>query len=223
MNTETDRTGILAFVPDLWADSWQSRHHILLGLSQYYKVLWISPPTYWEHIRTRKGHSLTSGRGIRKISDSLWTYAPVIPAAYKRNHDGKGTTGWRRAMHWGFRQYYRAWQRIHVSRIKHLLRQMGIEKVILYIWRPEYCWSVGKFSESLTCYHIDDEYSFDPTGDAPINDSEMMLLRQSNIVFIHSRTLMAKKGSINPNTHYMPNGVDFDLFRKVMEDENEEP
>jgi glycosyltransferase involved in cell wall biosynthesis len=147
----------------------------------------------------------------------------VIPAAYKRNHTGAVASGWRDVMNKCFRQYYRLWQQIHVGRIKYLLQRMGIENVILYLWRPDYCWSIGRFSESLTCYHVDDEYSFDPTRDVPIDDNEMILLTQSELVFIHSRTLMAKKGSINPNTYYVPNGVDFDHFRSVAEDQKEEP
>lgn len=223
MKTSTYRTGILAFVPDLWEAPWQSRHHILHGLSKHYKVLWVSPPTYWETVRTGKGHSLTSRRGVRKISDSLWTYAPVIPADYKPRYTGRGVGGGRDVMAWCFRQYHILWQKAHVARIRHLLLRMGIERVILYLWRPEYSWSKGKFSESLTCYHIDDEYSFDPARDAPISDTEMTLLKQSDLVFIHSKTLMAKKGSFNPNTYYMPNGVDFEHFRRVVAEQREEP
>ena len=223
MKAQTDGTGILAFVPDLWEASWQSRHHILHGLSKHYKVLWVSPPTYWETVRTGKGHSLTSGRGLRKISDSLWAYAPLIPADYKQRYTGGGAGGWRGIVTWCFRKYHDLWKRAYAARVRHLLHQMDIERVILYLWRPEYSWSKGRFSESLTCYHIDDEYGFDTTRDAPISDTEMTLLRQSDLVFIHSKTLMAKKGSINPNTYYMPNGVDFEHFRRVVEEQREEP
>ena len=45
--------GILTFVPDLWDEQHQSRHHVLKGLSEQYKVLWVSPTTYVEGWRNQ--------------------------------------------------------------------------------------------------------------------------------------------------------------------------
>jgi len=112
---------------------------------------------------------------------------------------------------------------MHVARIRHLLREMGADHVILYIWRPEYAWCIGHFAEALVCYHIDDEYSFNPAQDMPTSEEEMLLLKRADLVFIHSRTLMRKKGMINANTHYIPNGVDFEHYRRVMESHAPEP
>jgi len=95
---------------------------------------------------------------------------------------------------------------------------MGIERVVLYLWNPAFHWTMGEFNEIATWYHIDDDYAHDPERDHPIGDDEMKLLKGADAVFIHSRTLMRKKGSINPNTHYVPNGVDFELYQSAMRD-----
>lgn len=223
MKTHTGSTGILAFVPDLWDAPWQSRHHILQGLSEHYKVLWVSPPSYWETIRTGQGRPLAVGTGICRISPSLWAYAPRVPADYRLGYGEQHTGTWRDGAVWCFRHYHELWQAAHVAQIRRFLHQMGIERVILYLWRPQYGWTRGRFSEVLTCYHVDDEYTFNPEEEEPISATEMALLKASDMVFVHSRTLMAKKGSINPNTHYLPNGVDFDGFRAVMDSAAAEP
>lgn len=210
MSSKNKQTGILAFVPDLWGDIWQSRHHVFSGLSDHYKVLWVSPPTYWQGWLKSLARETLSGRGLHKISNRFWGYAVRLPADYKPQYSKHGFVAD------GFRLYHKIWMRLYIARIKKLLRHMEIEEVILYVWRPEFHWSLGSFDEKLTCYHIDDDYGFNPDEDSPISDEEMKLLIQSDLVFIHSRTLMEKKGHINPNTYYMPNGVDFEHYREVM-------
>jgi glycosyltransferase involved in cell wall biosynthesis len=100
---------------------------------------------------------------------------------------------------------------------------MGIERTILYVWRPEFAEQVDLVPHDVLCYHIDDEYSFSPDKDVPTSGDELALLRRADLVFIHSRTLLAKKGHINPNTHCVPNGVDFDVYRAAMESSDPEP
>lgn len=208
--------GILAFVPDLWGEQRQSRHHILEGLSEHYKVLWISPPTYLEGWRRSGVGQALANRGLQKVSGTFWTYAPHLPADYKPRYAKGGIIAS------CFRLYHRLWQRAYARKIGKLLARMGIEKVILYIWRPEFHWALGQFGELGSAYHIDDEYSFNPTIDQSISDEEQRLLTESDAVFIHSKTLMEKKGHINPNTHCVPNGVDFEYYQSVIESETQE-
>ncbi len=212
-----DSDVIAAFVPDLWDDSWQSRHHVLEGLSKYFKVLWLSPPLYWESCLRGGLRKNVSQRGIKRISDDFWAYAPVLPADYKAKYVRRGLVPW------CFHRYHDLWKKRYISKVGRLLRRMGAGRVILYIWRPEYAEYVGRFGEAVACYHIDDEYTFDPSGQMPMSEEEENLLRRSDLVFIHSRSMLEKKGRINPNTHYIPNGVNFDAFRRVMETETSEP
>lgn len=217
MEEKNSKTGILAFVPDVWTEQYMPRHHILNGLSEHYKVLWVSPPTYVQGWRRDGAKSSLADRGLKKLSDNLWCYAPRLPADYKLRYVKSGLVAS------CFRAYHAQWQKHYVRRIKRLLKQMGIEEMILYIWRPEFHWALGQFDEKLSCYHIDDEYSFDPTQEHDINPEEKKLLEQSDLVFIHSKTLMAKKGHINPNTHEVPNGVDFEFYRNALKDNPSDP
>lgn len=209
--------GVLAFVPDLWNDIWQTRHHVTSGLSWHYKVLWVSPPTYLETWLNGGLSTILGGRGLQRVSDRFWAYAPRMPADYKRRSVREGPVAT------ALRRYHAWWMRRHVETIVRLTKEMGFRRVILYVWRPEFVEYVSRIPHVLLCYHIDDEYSFSPDQDMPIGREETTLLQQADLVFIHSRSLMEKKGRINPNTHYVPNGVDFEHFRQAMKADLPEP
>jgi glycosyltransferase involved in cell wall biosynthesis len=187
-----------------------SRHHILKGLSKTFPVLWVSPPQYWRGTIARTERSVATG--VTHVSDSFWTYVPTIPADYARSYNRE------RLLALPFRIYHALWRHLTIATIKHTLHAMGIQRVILYIWRPEYNWAVGRFDARLVCYHIVDEYSFDPNKDHGISSEERKLLEGSDLIFIHSKTLFAKKGHINPNTFEVPNGVDFEYYRNALKD-----
>jgi UDP-galactopyranose mutase len=60
----------------------------------------------------------------------------------------------------------------------------------------------------LSCYHIDDEYSFSEI-EQPLSEAESRILHRASQVFVHSPALLEKKGLINPHTTFVPNGVDY--------------
>ena len=87
----------------------------------------------------------------------------------------------------------------------------GCQKIVLYLWRPEFEYALSSVSFDLSCYHIDDEYSFSPVETGP-DERETRLIAAVDQVFLHSSGLLGKKGKINPHTAYVPNGVDYQAF-----------
>src|SRR5437667_8567412 len=67
----------------------------------------------------------------------------------------------------------------------------------------------------LSIYHVDDEYSFS-FGEVEISPAERSLLKSVDQVFMHSPALMHKKGGFNPNTEFVPNGVDYRMFATAV-------
>jgi glycosyltransferase involved in cell wall biosynthesis len=63
----------------------------------------------------------------------------------------------------------------------------------------------------LSCYHIDDEYTFSAVGKS-IEKREASLISRVDQVFIHSPALLEKKGKLNPQTTFVPNGVDYRAY-----------
>jgi glycosyltransferase involved in cell wall biosynthesis len=89
-----------------------------------------------------------------------------------------------------------------------LLLRQGVDRVVLYIWRPEFADALDLVRHDFSCYHIDDEYSFSRTELAN-SAEEVALIYGVDQVIVHSRRLMEKKGGINPRTVMIPNGVDY--------------
>ncbi len=83
--------------------------------------------------------------------------------------------------------------------------------MVLYIWRPQFGRAIDLVPHDLSVYHVNDEYSFSATTDAP-SVREVELLRRADLVLIHSPELMRRKGEFNPHTMMLPNGVDFAAF-----------
>jgi glycosyltransferase involved in cell wall biosynthesis len=108
-------------------------------------------------------------------------------------------------------------RRTRVRSALRILKSKGCARSILYLWRPEFDWALDVRQSDLACYHIDDEYTF-TASEQPIDPAEMSVLRRVDQVFIHSKSLLRKKGGINPHTSHVPNGVDYDAFSTPAEE-----
>jgi glycosyltransferase involved in cell wall biosynthesis len=102
--------------------------------------------------------------------------------------------------------------RERLLRARRLLQSRGCRTTILYIWRPWYGLALDLMACDLSCYHIDDEYTFSSAVRSPIEQRETKLISRVDQVFIHSPALLEKKGKVNPQTALVPNGVDYHAY-----------
>jgi glycosyltransferase involved in cell wall biosynthesis len=190
--------GVLALVPDDWHWQWQPRHQVLTRLAKYFPVIWLSPAENWRislSIRKLLGRRLQ--RPVAEPNFIVHTPSPFLPEFHSPR--------------WLARMTF-------VKRLvtaRRLLLRMGCRKIVVYLWRPEFASVLDSIPFDLSCYHIDDEYSFSEQ-EKPIPPVEARLIARVNRVFIHSPALLEKKGKINPNTSFAPNGVDFNEFRQPV-------
>ena len=63
----------------------------------------------------------------------------------------------------------------------------------------------------VSCYHIDDEYSFSPV-EHPVEPAEARLLARADEVIVHSPALWEKKSHLAAHATLIPNGVDFAAY-----------
>lgn len=153
----------------------------------------MNPPQNWWDIFT---HRLPTGDHAATISQLGFTiYDPEwwLPSIYRPN--------WLRALI--FRQ--------HLGRARRQLIRQGCTTTMLSLWRPNFAADWSSLPFDYRCYHVDDEYSFSPV-EMPIGANEMQLLKEADQVFVTSRALLEKKGWINPNTSFVPNGVAYQAF-----------
>ena len=199
-------TGIIFFSADDWSENYQTRHHIANKLSDNHQIIWINRPKYFYELTLRDILKNLFKRRIKKIKDNLWIIDTKLPIDYSKHYNVKGIIPRL------FKIYSYFFKLILGYRINYFLNSLKLEYKILYLWRPEFYWTRDFINFDLSCYHIDDDYAFNSEKDEEISTIEETLIKNSNIVFIHSKTLFQKKGFYNSNTHIIPNGVDIDLF-----------
>lgn len=189
--------GILALVPDRWSPRWMVRHHIMARLGRYFHMVWVNPAHQWREMLARRPAPEQNGEtaaypGFAQYTPEFW-----LPEFYRPNWLAQGSL------------------RKRVQHAMNLLSRRGCSKKILYLWRPEFEPVLHTVPSDLRCYHLEDEYSFSRV-ELPIDQVEARVLAAVNQVFILSPALMEKKGKINPNTMYLPGGVNFDAYSKVL-------
>jgi glycosyltransferase involved in cell wall biosynthesis len=186
--------GVIALVPDRWGTAWMSRQQILTRLAMYFNVVWLNRGYSWRQVlqggtprrRVDYGAGITSG--ITIYNPERWLLELGRPRFLAR---------------WTMRERLR--------RVQQILRTRGCRKTILYLWRPHHELALDAIDYDLSCYHIADEYTFSPI-EKPIGELEARLISRADQVFIHSPAMLGKKGKLNPQTAFVPNGVNYRAY-----------
>lgn len=184
--------GVLGLVPDGWGGPWQTRHHVLTRLSTFFRVVWVSPAPYWRSVLRSDAEPQGVRLGNVDFPPYFTVYRPEswLPRFFRPAALARLTL------------------RERLRRAHRALRRSAVGKTVLYLWRPEYDSALDLVPHHLSCYHIDDEYSFSPIEGA-LDEREAALVKRVDRVYIQSRPLMEKKGHLNPNASLAPNGVDY--------------
>lgn len=193
----TPSVGVVALVPDDWYSSWQPRHYLLNRLATHFRVAWVSGALGWRQTVRLLARPPATRESL------LVQRPPLLPKLYKP----KSVAG----LFDHLRAEYPHFDHRRLRRAAQTLREHGCRHIVLYVWRPQFAWALDTVPHDLSCYHIDDEYTFSSV-DMPIQDAELQLLRRVDQVFVHSPALLAKKGRLNRATRVVPNGVEFDAY-----------
>lgn len=109
--------------------------------------------------------------------------------------------------------------RILIRQVRWAMKELDVKDPILWLYSPNQIDLIGKFNEKRTCYFNYDEFP-DFAGSKGIKE----LIRQSDnrlsnlvdVVFASSRAQWERRRPINPNTYFIPNAVDFELFNRAL-------
>lgn len=186
--------GVLALVGHEWLPQWQVPHQVLSRLSREFPVVWVNPAHEWRKTpHEAKRRLATAARHTAPTGMDVYTPGLLVPHAYRPAWLASGLFG----------------ARLRIARRR--LTRRGCKTIILSVWRPMYADALRLDRYDLSCYHIDDEFSFS-TVDTPVSVEEVTILRNVDQVFISSPQMLRKKGSLNPHSMLSPNGVPYREF-----------
>ena len=195
---------IIYFGPEPWAGLWRNRHQLMSRFASHNDVWYVEPPTMLRDLLgRRRGDGGASGNRRSRLF----------------SRDASGV----RIFHspWWLPITGRAPFKIISIRlfllVLALVTRIGSrQRPIIWLSRPHMVDYIGKLHAKLTIYHVVDEYSgYGQPSTAPrskLIDSENEMLRRVDTVIVVTPTLFDLKSPHNPNTHLVPNAVDYDSY-----------
>ena len=200
---------ILCFAPDPWDDIWRNRHQIMSRLARQNLVIYVEPRPYLRQVLAglRQGLIRVSQMGsrTREVMPGLHVYSPPLWAPISGREPLASLTRWARERD-----------------LEAAMRRLGAGQPILWLVRPDQADLPGRFGEKMCVYHIVDEYSgyggLTQERRQAVLQREQRLIARADVVFVTSPALLQSKGRYNPNTHLVPNAVDYEAFSRALED-----
>lgn len=188
------RAGLIALVPDPWIDRWSTRHQVLTRLAERFPVVWMNPAHEWRDIPARRNGTPVWSTPLPDRPDfAVYTPSSWLPKLYSP-------------------YALAAWSiRRRLSHARRWLLSRGCTAIIASIWTPDYADALDHVHHDVSSYHVDDECSFSDI-ETPVSDQEQRLLGRVDQVFVHSLTLLEKRGPYARRILLTPNGVDYAMY-----------
>ena len=195
---------IIYFGPEPWAGLWRNRHQLMSRFASHNDVWYVEPPTMLRDLlgRGRNGGGTSGNRRSRLFSrdasgvsvfHSPW-WLPITGRAPFKNIS----------------------IRFFLAVLSFVARSGSKHRPIIWLSRPNMVDYIGKLHAKLTVYHVVDEYSgYDQSSTVPRSNRrnrESEMLDKADVVIVVTPTLFDLKSPHNPNTHLVPNAVDYDSY-----------
>lgn len=207
---------ILCFGPDPWGSIWQDKPGLMRALARHNLVVYFEPrphlPAVWQDLRGgRIGLSdLFRRRRLLKVEANLYVYRHPFCAPISGREPLRTTFRWLREALWG-----------------RSMRQLAVDRPILWLYQPSMLDLVGRFNESFLIYFVVDEYTAYPNLSPEVvqrmRQREKELVQRADLVFTTAATLRDDRLPLNPHTYWIPNGVDAAAFTAASEDSRPDP
>lgn len=199
---------ILLFAHSTWDEVWRNNQIIASRIARENLVLYVEPKIY-SLSKLRRGQvpktEWTQPR-LKHVQNSLWLYrhpmwTPRVPAKL------------------GLDKLMRSLRR---GALHQAMRQLKFNRdFISWTYQPKDSELTGQMGERFVIYSVVDEYAAfshqTPEKQRFIREREQVLLRIADLVLVTASALYDSKAPFNPNTVWVPNGVDFSLFEQAWQ------
>lgn len=214
--TETTSDGllhgrdILCFSHD-WTGDPLSKTHLMRVLSRDNRILWINaianrmPTTSTKDLSRiyKKLKSFTEP--MREVEQNIFVMNPLAIPAY------------------GSKAIVAFNQKFLIRQVKSAMRRLGMKNVINMVFNPAAGMIAGRLGETEQIYYCVDEYTAFTGVSAGLKEIEENLFRQSDFVVVSAETLLESKKKFNEKTFLIRHGVDFNHFRKSLDEATKIP
>ncbi len=186
-------------------------HQMMTRLARHNRVLFVDPPVAYSNLiirpslwKDRLKKTFLWLRGVRQVNDNMYVYYPpplLLQYGHYKNVDSLN-------------------QSFLTSAIAKTAKRLGFTNPIVWIYHPYAINPRGEFGEKLVCYDCNDDvgfffcYHFNKRN--RLSDMEERLAKRADAVFATSKYLYRIRKGQNPNTHYLPSGVDSELFQQAQ-------
>ncbi|MBU1912710.1 MAG: hypothetical protein KKB22_04170, partial [Candidatus Omnitrophica bacterium] len=196
-----------------WLKPWGSKQHLMSRLSEYNRVLYVEYQASMLDFIKYPGYfikRLGNLNKLQKLSRNLYVYTPVLllPFGYYFNCINILN------------------QRILKKHLLKIIKGLGFEDIILWIYPSSSLALIGNMTERLSVYHCIASFSDEkknPLRKRMIQRLENDMARRVNIIFTLTKTLCGRFKKINPNTFYFPSAVDIGHYENILSGNTQEP
>jgi glycosyltransferase involved in cell wall biosynthesis len=195
---------ILCFSHD-WTGDPLSKTHLMRVLSRENRVLWVNAlpnrmPTASSKDVSRIFKKLTSfTEPIREVEPNIFVLNPLAVPAY-----GSDTMV----------EFNR---RFLIRQVKSAMKKLGFTDVVNMVFNPAAGMIAGQLGESELIYYCVDEYTAFTGATDGLKRIEDDLFRRADLVVVSAEKLLESKQHLNPNTHIIRHGTDWDHFRTALD------
>lgn len=196
---------VLLFSSSDWEGLWGSRQQVALELNRRgYRVLFIERFAGLEHLYKypdMRRRRLSGRPPVVEQADGLWRAMPppLLPGYY---HSPTVTRINANVVDW---------------RLKSAIEQfLQGERPILWLFKPEHHFMIGRYNELISVYHCIDEWTVGTSGrkKAVIEQLEKEMLHKADMVFANSVLTWQNKKKIAPHALRFPSGADIAHFQQ---------
>jgi len=189
-------------VTDFGTDIPTGKDQIMKILSQQNRILMVNtagnrtPKLIKRDFQKAFGKITEWFRGVRRFSNNIFIFSPIrmpfskYPIIRKLN------------------------LAISLISLNLIVKKLGFDKPILWIYNLEYADICQKLDHSLTIYYVCDDYSlFRGVPQRILQEKEQQLLRSADLVFVAHRPLYEDRKKLNSNTCLIPNATNPEHFQ----------
>jgi glycosyltransferase involved in cell wall biosynthesis len=201
---------IVCFSHD-WTGDPLSKTHLMRILARDNRVLWVNAianrmPTASGKDVSRIFNKLKSfTEPIREVEPNIHVLNPLAIPAY------------------GSKYIVSINQAFLVRQVKTAMRKLSFANVVNMVFNPAAGMIAGRLGESELIYYCVDEYTAFTGATDGLKRIEDGLFRRADLVVVSAQRLFETKKDLNPNTHIIRHGTDWQHFRKAVDGDLEIP